>query len=56
MKIEKGSTWRNKKTGRTAIVVVEPEYFFSGVQLLHETGRRTSIQQHYFLTDYERIQ
>lgn len=54
--IRKGDNWKHKKTGKIVSIIEEPETKFSGVRLLHQSGRITQKKQHYFLYDYELIQ
>ncbi len=53
--IERGSNWKNKKTGKVIIVLSRPKTRYSKVNLLHSSGRKTTKEQHYFLYEYERI-
>lgn len=43
------TVWRNKKTGRIARITSKR---YGSVQLLHMSGKSTSIQNHYFAGDY----
>ena len=53
--IHLGQSWRNKATGRVVIVLKTPPGSWGSVQLLHQTGRKTSKQAHYFIYDYELV-
>ncbi len=55
-KVEKGQNWRHNKTGKTVIVLNDPYGLHGKVELLHESGRRTIKQQHYFTYDYSKIE
>lgn len=50
-----GSNWRNKTTGRSCTVQRTLTGPYGYVRLLHETGRETKKQIHYFLYDYEKL-
>ena len=51
--IEQDSTWKHKKTGKKVTVLRKPESKYSSVHLLHESGKKTTKEQHYFLYDYK---
>lgn len=46
---QSGDVWVNSKTGRKATITNNNWY---GVSLLHESGRKTQKQHHYFAYDY----
>lgn len=48
-----GDKWRNPKTGKTVEVVGRIGHY--GVQLLHESGRRTCKLDHYLASDFEKV-
>ena len=52
MNIEKGQVWKNIATGKTVTIIETPATVWRPVQLLHESGRKTIKQQHYFVADY----
>lgn len=53
-KTVKGDKWRDPKTGKTVEVIGRAGY--SGVELLHESGRRTVKRDHYLASDYEPVE
>lgn len=47
-----GDNWKNIKTGRTVIILnCNPR--LGCVTLLHQSGRRTTKQHHYFAYEFE---
>jgi hypothetical protein len=48
-----GDNWRHIKTGKTVIVLNRIGF---GINLLHQSGRRTRKQDHYLAGDYELIE
>jgi len=55
IKVQHGTNWRNRTTGRCCIVQNTPTGQFGKVKLLHQSGRITEKQMHYFLEDFELI-
>lgn len=53
--ITHGSNWKNSNTGRMCIVTRPPIHAHDVVGLLHQSGRSTSKQVHYFLYDFEKV-
>lgn len=53
--ITKGSNWKHRKTGRLCIVQRAPTYRSDVVELLHQSGRISAKQVHYFLYDFEKV-
>ena len=54
-KIYGGQSWVNKKTGKKIIVLKSPASKHASVKIMHQSGRITMKQQHYFLYEYESI-
>ena len=48
-----GANWKHRKTGKTVIVL--GRIGLIGIQLLHQSGKRTVKLQHYLASDYEPI-
>lgn len=50
-----GSNWTNRKTGASCIVQSTATSMASKVRLLHQSGRVTTKQVHYFLYEFARV-
>lgn len=48
-----GSNWKNRKTGAACIVQSTAAGMWDKVRLLHQSGRVTVKQVHYFLYDFK---
>jgi hypothetical protein len=51
---QQGDNWRHLKTGKTCIVTARVGSW--SLALLHESGKKTTKQEHYLAAEYEKIE